>query len=55
VIVAVDGKTVNSLYDLRRLLKTYEPGAVVDVDVLRVNDKREQERMTLNVELMERK
>lgn len=55
VIVAVDGKTVNSLYDLRRLLKAYEPGAMVDVDVLRVNDKREQERMTLNVELMERK
>ncbi len=55
VITAIDGKTVNSLYDLRRVLKGYEPGATVEVTVLRRNDEGEQDRINLNVELSERK
>jgi S1-C subfamily serine protease len=52
VITAIDGKTVNSLYDLRRILKGYQPGTAVDVTVLRGDEMAPE---TVRIELMERR
>jgi Zn-dependent M28 family amino/carboxypeptidase len=40
IIVAIDGKTVGSIYDYMARMKAYSPGQIISVDIMRGKEKK---------------
>ena len=40
IIIAIDGKTVGSIYDYMARMKAYSPGQIISVDIIRGTEKK---------------